>query len=39
MPCKTILGDRNFSLTQKRYQAKIHLLELYKEQAATQPAV
>ncbi len=31
-PCKTVLGDRSFSITQKRYQAKMKLLELYKEQ-------
>lgn len=30
-PCKTILGDRNFSITQKRFQAKLQLLNLYKE--------
>ena len=30
--CKTVLGDRDLSLTQKRFQAKAHLLELYKEQ-------
>ena len=33
LPCKTVLGDRNLSITQKRYQAKTHLLELYKEQS------
>ena len=32
MPCKTILGDRNLSITQKRFQAKANLLKLYKEQ-------
>ena len=26
MPCKTVLGDRNFSLTQKRFHAKANLL-------------
>ena len=35
MACKTVLGDREFSLTQKRYQAKSHLLDLYKEQYET----
>jgi len=32
MACRTVLGDRNLSVTQKRYQAKMHLIELYKEQ-------
>lgn len=32
LPCKTVLGDRNLSTTQKRYQAKVHLMDLYKEQ-------
>ena len=30
--CKTTLGDRNFSVTQKRYQAKSSLIDQYKEQ-------
>ena len=34
LPCKTTLGDRNLSITQKRFQAKMHLMELYKEQHA-----
>lgn len=32
-PCSAILGDRDFSITQKRFQAKLKLLEVYKEQA------
>ena len=32
MPCTTVLGDRYLSITQKRFQAKTHLIELYKEQ-------
>ena len=32
MACKTVLGDRDLTITQKRYQAKTHLMELYKEQ-------
>ena len=27
-----MLGDRDLSITQKRYQAKVHLMDLYKEQ-------
>ena len=38
MPCKTVLGDRNLSITQKRFQAKAHLLELYKEQMMEEEA-
>ena len=30
--CKTVLGDRNFSITQKRYQAKTSLIDSYKDQ-------
>jgi hypothetical protein len=32
-PCKAIMGDRDFSITQKRFQAKTKLLDLYKQQA------
>ena len=32
MACKSVLGDRDLSITQKRYQAKVHLMDLYKEQ-------
>ena len=35
-PCKTTLGDRYFSITQKRFQAKSKLLSVYKEQVANQ---
>jgi len=35
LTCRTVLGDRNFSITQKRFQSKSGLLELYKEQATT----
>ena len=38
MPCKTILGDRNLSITQKRFQAKANLLKLYKEQMQEEKA-
>ena len=38
MPCKTVLGDRDIAITNKRYQAKIHLLELYKEELAAKKA-
>ena len=38
MPCKTILGDRNLSITQKRFQAKANLLKLYKEQMKEEKA-
>jgi 5-formaminoimidazole-4-carboxamide-1-beta-D-ribofuranosyl 5'-monophosphate synthetase len=31
MPCKTIMGDRQYSISDKRYQAKKKLLNLYKE--------
>ena len=33
-PCKSLFGDRDFSITQKRFQAKSKLLDLYKEQAS-----
>ena len=32
MVCKTVLGDRNLSITQKRFQAKNNLIKLYKQQ-------
>jgi len=31
MPCKTILGDRSYKLTQKRFQSKREMLDVYKE--------
>lgn len=31
MACKTVLGDRYLSTTQKRFQAKNNLVNLYKE--------
>jgi hypothetical protein len=31
LPCKTILGDRNYKLTKKRYESKIKMLDVYKE--------
>lgn len=36
-PCKAIMGDRDFSITQKRFQAKSKLLDLYKQQAVQKP--
>lgn len=32
LPCTTVLGDRHFSTTQQRFQAKTKLMNLYKEQ-------
>jgi hypothetical protein len=31
MPCKVIMGDRSYQITNKKYQAKINMLEVYKE--------
>ena len=31
MPCKTILGDRSYKLTKKRFQSKREMLDVYKE--------
>lgn len=31
MPCKTILGDRSFIITQKRFNSKVKMLDVYKE--------
>jgi len=36
MPCKTILGERQISISDKRYQAKVQLLGLHKEDAEHQ---
>lgn len=34
MPCKTVLGDRSYKLTKKRFQSKQAMLEVYKEAAS-----
>lgn len=34
MPCKTILGDRSFKITSKRYKSKLNMLDVYKEAAS-----
>lgn len=31
MPCKTILGDRSYKLTMKRFESKKAMLDVYKE--------
>ena len=31
MPCKVVMGDRSYKLTNKKYQAKINMLDVYKE--------
>jgi hypothetical protein len=36
MPCKTILGDRSYHLTKKRYESKVQMLDVYKEAATMQ---
>jgi hypothetical protein len=33
MPCKTVLGDRSYQLTKKRYESKVQMLDVYKEAA------
>jgi hypothetical protein len=33
MPCKTILGDRSYLLTKKRYESKVQMLNVFKEAA------
>jgi len=31
MPCATVLGDRSYLLTKKRFESKIAMLDVYKE--------
>ena len=31
IPCKTILGDRSYKITKKRYEGKKQMLDVYKE--------
>lgn len=37
MPCKTILGDRSYLLTKKRFESKIQMLDVYREAAKIKP--
>ena len=30
-PCKTIMGDRSYKITRKRYDSKVQRLDVYKE--------
>ena len=36
MPCKTVLGDRSYNLTKKRYESKKAMLDVYKEAVGLQ---
>ena len=38
LTCRTVLGDRNLSTTQKRFQSKVGLVQLYKDQSASEPS-
>ena len=31
MPCKTIMGDRGYKISKKRYESKLQMLDVYKE--------
>ena len=31
LPCKVVMGDRSYKLTDKKYQAKINMIDVYKE--------
>mmetsp|Transcript_34986 Transcript_34986/g.26113 ORF Transcript_34986/g.26113 Transcript_34986/m.26113 type:complete len:266 (+) Transcript_34986:252-1049(+) len=31
LPCKTVFGDRNFSITKKRFNSKLAMLQVYRD--------